>query len=473
MKMRIEKDLLGELEVPADAYYGVHTQRAVQNFNISGRKMNPALIRGMAIVKKACCLANAELELIDKKKADAIIQVCDEIIGGKLADQFPVDALQGGAGTSTNMNLNEVIANRANELLGGKKGDCRPVDPIEDVNLNQSTNDVYPTALKVAAIYKFRELSQAVAVLQGAFQKKEKEFARVVKIGRTELREAVPMTLGAEFSAFAEAFARDRWRTFKCEERLRQINLGGTAVGTGLTAPRSYIFLVSDKLRELTGFGLARGENMVDQTANSDAFVEVSGILKACASNLIKISNDLRLLSLLGEIRLPALQAGSSVMPGKVNPVMLEAAMQAGLEVIARDGLVTEAASRASLQINEFLPLLADALLGSIDILLNIVPRLATHVEGIKADEARCREYLEKDPMLITALLPVVGYKKAQELLKDFEASGKDNLRIFLEGKLGKETVDKAFSPEYLTALGYKNGDVPKGDTPCKKPFFN
>lgn len=456
MENRIEKDLIGEMSIPADAYWGIHTQRSLENFSFSGRPVNHSLIKGLALVKKACCQANAELGYIEKRDAEAIIQACDEIVAGKFRDQFPLDALQGGAGTSTNMNLNEVIANRANEILGGKKGSSKPVDPIETVNLNQSTNDVYPTALKVSVISRLRELSQAVAGLQGAFQKKEKEFAAIVKVGRTELTEAVPMTLGAEFSAFAEAIGRDRWRVFKCEERLRQVNLGGTAVGTGLTAPRSYIFLAIDKLRELTGYGLARGENMVDQTANSDVFVEVSGMLKAHAVTLVKMCDDLRLLSMLEEIRLPALQAGSSIMPGKVNPVMLEAGIQAGLTVIANDGLVSEAGSRSSLQINEFLPLLGHALLDSLDILLNIDLRLAGHIGRISADEQRCRGYFERSQMIVTAFLPVIGYARAQELVREFRASGGNNVREFLEEKLGKELVGKILSPARLTALGYQ-----------------
>ncbi|RKY60852.1 MAG: aspartate ammonia-lyase, partial [Candidatus Latescibacterota bacterium] len=281
MEYRIEKDFLGEKKIPKEAYWGIHTQRAIENFPITGYRTPFSLIRAFAIVKKACCMANLELGYIDEKKANAIILACDEIIDGKLADQFPLDPLQGGAGTSTNMNVNEVIANRAIEILGGEKGDYSIVHPLNDVNLHQSTNDTYPTAMKVATIVELRNLSQAIARLQGAFQRKEKEFAQVVKTGRTELQEAVPLTLGAEFSAFAEAIARDRWRTFKCEERLRVVNLGGTAVGTGLGAPRSYIFLVIEKLRAITGLGLSRGENMVDQTANTDCFVEVSGILKA------------------------------------------------------------------------------------------------------------------------------------------------------------------------------------------------
>jgi aspartate ammonia-lyase len=454
---RIEKDLLGELAVPKDAYWGIHTQRAMNNFRISGKSVNPSLIRALAQVKMACCLANTETGHLSQEKSRVIQKACLQISGGLLADQFPVDAMQGGAGTSTNMNLNEVIANRAIELLGGKKGDYNLVHPLEDVNLHQSTNDVYPTALKITAIYRLRDLAHVIADLQGAFQEKEKEFAAIVKMGRTELQEAVPITLGTEFSAFAEAFSRDRWRTFKCEERLRVVNLGGTAVGTGIAAPRNYIFLVIEKLREVTGLGLSRGENILGETANADAFVEVSGILKAHAVNLIKISNDLRLLNFLGEIKLPQLQAGSSVMPGKINPVLVEAAIQTGVKVIANDSIVTDAAARGTLQINEFLPLLAHALLESLDLLINVNTLLTEHVRGIQANKEKCEEYSNASPMIITALLPAIGYERATELMKVFAAGEEKNMRLFLERTLGKDVVDKYLAPFALTALGYKD----------------
>ncbi len=454
---RIEHDFLGSLEMPADAYWGIHTQRAINNFPISSLKVNDVLIKSLALTKKACCLANLETGHLPEEKGKAIIAACDEIAAGGLSDQFPVDALQGGAGTSTNMNINEVIANRAIELLGGKKGNYSLLHPLEDVNLHQSTNDVYPTALKVAAIYRLRDLSAAISGLQGAFQEKEKEFAAIVKLGRTELQDAVPITLGAEFSAFAEAFSRDRWRTFKCEERLRVVNLGGTAVGTGLAAPRNYIFLVIEKLREVTGLGLSRGENILGETANADSFVEVSGILKAHGVNLIKIAGDLRLMNLLGEIRLPQLQAGSSIMPGKVNPVLAEAAIQIGIKVIANDGIITETAARGTLQINEFLPLLAHSLLESLDLLINIDVLLTSHVRGIMACKDKCEEYFNASPMIITALLPIIGYEKATEFITEYSSGSENNMRLFLEKKLGKELIDKVFSPYQLTALGYKD----------------
>jgi len=459
MGYRIEKDFLGEKRIPEEAYWGIHTERARENFPISGYPLNPSLIKALAVVKKACAEANLELGYLEEKKAKAILQACEEITEGKFADQFPVDALQGGAGTSSNMNINEVIANRAAERLVGKKGVAGVIHPVEDVNLHQSTNDVYPTAVKIASIFLLRDLSQAIASLQGAFQKKEKEFAKIVKMGRTELQEAVPITLGAEFSAFGEALARDRWRTFKCEERLRVVNIGGTAVGTGLSSPRSFIFLVIEKLRDLTGLGLSRGENLLDATANTDPFVEVSGILKAHASNLIKIANDVRLLNFLGEIELPKLQAGSSIMPGKVNPVMLEATIQVAIKVMANDFIIAEACSRSTFQINEFLPLLAHSLLESLDILIRMNPLLADHIEALKAIETRCREYFDQSPMIITAFLPHIGYDRANTILQEFFSSGRSNLREFLSEKLGGSVVEKILSPYQLTSLGYREDE--------------
>ena len=448
--------MLGEKAVPSAAYWGIHTQRAIENFALGHGRVSLPLVRAIAMVKKACAKANSELGYLVPKKASAIMAACDEIMIGELQDQFVLDALQGGAGTSTNMNVNEVIANRGLELMGRQKGDYAALHPLEDVNLHQSTNDVYPTAVKVAAIMELRRLSAGIAELQGALQRKEKEFVPVVKLGRTEMQDAVPLTLGAEFSGWAEAIGRDRWRTFKCEERLRVVNIGGTAVGTGIGAPRDYIFLVIEKLREGAGLGLCRSENPIGETANADVFVEVSGILKAYAVNILKMSNDLRLMNMLGEIKLPAVQAGSSIMPGKVNPVVLEAVSQAALRVMANDILVAEAASRATGQIVEFMPLLADALLGSLELLNNTSLILRQHIDGIKADEERCRYYFDRSRTIITAFLPVVGYDRCNELLKEFDSASEENLRVFLTLRLGAETVDKILSPHNLVGLGYR-----------------
>ncbi|PIE31306.1 aspartate ammonia-lyase [candidate division KSB3 bacterium] len=454
---RIEHDLLGEQSVPSESYWGIHTERALDNFSFSLYRMPFSLIRAIVLVKKACCLTNKELAFLEPDKAMALEQACDDILEGRFEREFPIDALQGGAGTSANMNVNEVLANRAQEILGFPKGDYTHIHPIEHVNLHQSTNDVYPTALKIAAIQGVRDLSQAIAGVQGAFQRKEKAFAEIVTMGRTELQQAVPITLGGQFASFAEAIARDRWRTFKCEERLRVVNIGGTAVGTGLTAPREYIFLVIERLRDLSGIGLSRGEHVMDQTANADSFVEVSGMLAAHGANVIKICRDLRLLHFLNEISLPACQAGSSIMPGKINPVILEAAMTIGMKVQANDLLVTQAASQGTLQINEFLPLIAFSLLESIELLTTLNTRLEQHIEGIEARPEVCRKTVEDSPLTITAFLPHIGYEAAEQLLQEFAASPENvSFYRFLTQKLGSELVEQVLSPHSLMALGYR-----------------
>jgi aspartate ammonia-lyase len=380
---------------------------------------------------------------------------------GKLTDLIEVDCLQGGAGTSTNMNVNEVLANRALQILGEPPGSYARVSPLDDINLHQSTNDTYPTALKVAAIRLLHELEDRVVALQEAFQAKEKQFAHVVKVGRTQLQDAVLTTLGREMSAYAEAFNRDRWRIYKCEERLRVVNLGGTAIGTGLAAPRQFIFRVVDCLRDLTGVGFARAENLVEATQNADVFVEVSGILKACAVSLLKVATDLRLLSSgpeagLGEIRLPQRQAGSSIMPGKVNPVIPEAVSQAAMLVMGYDQTIALAAASGNLELNPFLPLIANCLLESCMLLArscDIFRRLC--VEGIQADEARCRKHVESSTATATALLPLIGYEAACRLVKLSGESGKSIKEIAVaEGMLTPEQFEELVSPEAVCRLG-------------------
>lgn len=443
MNTRKETDFLGELEIPADAPWGIHTARALENFPIQGSAVPVRLLVGLLQVKKACALANKELGYLPPEKADAIIYACECLMTNV---SCPLPALQGGAGTSTNLFVNELIAQKAGN----------DIHPIEEVNLHQSTNDVYPTAVRVAAIDGLREVAEKVEALQGAFQLLEKKFAHIPTIGKTELINAVPLTLGAEFGAYAEAFARDRWRMFKCEERLRVINLGGTAVGTGLTAPRNYIFMATDKLREITGLGLSRGENLVDQTANADAFVEVSGILKAAAANLQKVCGDLRLLQLQEKIKLPAVQAGSSIMPGKVNPVILESVLQIGIKAQANDFIVTECASRGSLQINEFMPLLASALLESLELLGAGAAMLTKHAVGIVADEEACARQFGASLEIITAFLPSIGYERATELVEAFKQMERTDFMNYLTEELGADLVGKTLSSQNLMALGHR-----------------
>ena len=463
MRERTETDSLGSLTVPADALYGIHTVRALANFPLSGQPCHSGLIRGMAQVKLACARTNAALGDLDAGLAQAIGQACEELADGRHREAVIVDALQGGAGTSLNMNVNEVIANRAEEILGGRRGEYQRVHPLHHVNLHQSTNDVFPTALKIAAIDGLHRLEKAIAALQTAFQAKEQEFAGIVKVGRTQLQDACPMTLGAECSAWAEAFGRDRWRVFKCEERIRVVNLGGTAIGTGLTAPRDYIFRATETLREITKMNLARAENLVDATQNADALVEVSGILKAHAVNLFKISSDLRLLASgphagLGELRLPAMQVGSSVMPGKVNPVICEAVGQSALQAIAQDSAVTSAAQSGQLELNAFLPLVAHALLGNLSLLERADTIFRERcIIGLQANAERCADLLEHSHAQVTALVPALGYELAAEVAKE-AAQTRQTIRavVLRRGLLGEVVLERLLSAEAMTALGQR-----------------
>ncbi|MBP1750647.1 MAG: AspA [Deltaproteobacteria bacterium] len=458
---RVEKDMLGEREVPAEAYWGIHTQRAMKNFAVSAFRVPAEMITALAEVKEACALANMRAGLLDAKIGEAIAGAAQEVAAGALADQFVVDAFQGGAGTSTNMNMNEVLANRAIEVLGGRKGDYGIVHPLDHVNLSQSTNDVYPTALKVAAIRLVITLSENIARLQGSFQNKEKEFAGILKLGRTEMRDAVPILLGQEFGAYAEAFARDRWRLFKVEERLRQVNLGGTAVGTGLNARREYIAYAIEELQNITGLGIARAENMIDITQNADVFAEVSALVKAAAVNLAKISADLRLLSMgprggLAEIRLPVLQEGSSIMPDKANPVISEMASTVAYQVMSLDHAVTLAASSGQLELNAFMPLIAFDLLTELKIMINAVSLFRTElVDGITADEKRCRQWLEESLCLATALSPYIGREMASEISKTACAEGKTIGQAAIEkGCFTPEEIGEIFKSRELTRPG-------------------
>ncbi|WP_345202853.1 aspartate ammonia-lyase, partial [Streptomyces lavendulae] len=366
---RSEHDLLGNRDVPADAYWGVHTLRAIENFPITGTPIStyPHVIDALAAVKEAAALANAELGLLEPAKAAVIVAACQEIRGGKLHDQFVVDVIQGGAGTSTNMNANEVIANRALELLGHSRGDYRHVHPNEDVNLGQSTNDVYPTAVRIATVFAARGLLDAMAVLQNTFARKAAEFHDVLKMGRTQLQDAVPMTLGQEFSAFAVMLDEDRSRLAEALGLIHEINLGATAIGTGLNAPAGYAEAARRHLADITGLPLVTAPDLVEATQDCGAFVQMSGVLKRIAVKLSKTCNDLRLLSSgpragLGEINLPPVQAGSSIMPGKVNPVIPEVVNQVAFEVIGNDITITMAAEAGQLQLNAFEPIILHSL---------------------------------------------------------------------------------------------------------------
>jgi aspartate ammonia-lyase len=460
---RVERDSLGSLKVPQAALHGIHTMRALENFPLSRRPVHRELACAYGAVKLACAQTNHALGAWadDPAKAAAILQACRELATGQLAPHIVVDALQGGAGTSTNMNVNEVLANRALEILGQPHGAYDRVSPLDDLNRHQSTNDTYPTALKLAAIRLLRVLESRIVALQEAFQSAEKRFAHVVKVGRTQMQDAVLTTLGREMGAYAEALARDRWRLYKCEERLRVVNLGGTAIGTGLAAPRQYIFRVVDSLRELSGIGFARAENLVDATQNLDVFVEVSGILKAHATSLVKICGDLRLLASgpeagLGELRLPARQAGSSIMPGKVNPVIPEAVTQVALLVMSYDAAISMAAAMGSLELNPFLPLIAQCLLEGADLLGQANWILREHcVAGMQACESRCRQLAENSIALATALLPSLSYERLCQSVSLARQQGKSIKETVVEqGWLAPEQVEALTCPEAVCRLG-------------------
>jgi aspartate ammonia-lyase len=467
---RTERDMLGAMTLPASALYGIHAARAMENFSLSGRRVHRELIHAYGAVKLACARVNRELGVWpDAGQADAIEQACAELAEGALDEHILVDALQGGAGTSTNMNVNEVIANRALILLRCEPGNANRVSPLEDINRHQSTNDTYPTALRVAAIRMLRRLEQAIVGLQESFQRKEKEFAGIVKIGRTELQDAVFVTLGRAMGAYAEVFSRDRWRIYKCEERLRVVNLGGTAIGTGIGAPRRFIFRATEVLREITGLGLARAENLLDATQNVDAFVEVSGMLKTLAVSLIKISNDLRLLSSgpvggFGELRLLPLQAGSSIMPGKVNPVAPEAAAQAALLALGHDAAIAAAAAGGNLELNPFLPLIAHSLLESLHLLTEACRLLdRACVASLRADEECCRRGIESPTALLTALMAEFGYEKALAIAATAQREGVSIRQAALNGGgLTAEEFDRLTSPENVCRLGSPHGTEAK-----------
>src|SRR5512132_57181 len=457
---RNEHDLLGDRAVPAAAYYGVHTLRAVENFPISGNPISiyPDLIRALACIKQAAALANRELGMLDATKCDAIVKACEEIRAGRLHDQFVVDVIQGGAGTSTNMNANEIIANRGLEHLGNARGDYRFLHPNEDVNMSQSTNDVYPTALKLAGYIGIFRLVDAMAVLRRAFEAKADEFRDVLKMGRTQLQDAVPMTLGQEFSTYAVMLGEDEERLKEAAMLIREINLGATAIGTGINAHPDYAGLVCRRLSEITGIPVVTSPNLIEATQDCGAFVQVSGVLKRVAVKLSKTCNDLRLLSSgpragLGEINLPAMQAGSSIMPGKVNPVIPEVANQIAIEVIGNDVTVTFAAEAGQLQLNAFEPIIAHSLFKSITHLRQACLTLADRcVRGITPNRERLRALVDQSIGIVTALNPYIGHATATQVAQEALAAGRRGAELVLETRLrSRERLWEILQPVVLT----------------------
>ena len=469
MKTRTEFDSIGSLEIPVDAYYGVQSLRAKNNFHITKKSMHYEFINSLAQIKKASAITNEHAGLLNYKIANVISIACDEIINGKFHDQFIVDAVQGGAGTSANMNANEVIANRAIEILGGKKGDYSVVNPNDHVNCGQSTNDVIPTAGKMTSLRLLKKLKKQLLRLHSALEQKADEFDSVIKMGRTQLQDAVPIRLGQEFKAYSVAILRDLNRMDKAMDEMRTLNMGGTAVGTGLNADESYLRRIVPNLSEISGMDLVQAYDLIDATQNLDSFVAVSGAVKACAVTLSKIANDLRLMSSgpragFGEINLPAKQNGSSIMPGKVNPVIPEVVNQVAFNAIGNDMTITMAAEAGQLELNAFEPIIFYCLFQSIDTIAYAVNTFVDNcVIGITANETRCRYFVENSVGIITAICPYVGYQKAAEIAKEAIKTGESVRKLIIEkGLLTKEQMDEIMDPVQMTEPGISGKTVNK-----------
>ena len=469
MEFRVEKDSIGTKDVPENVYYGVQSLRAAENFHITGLNMHPEIINSLAYIKKAAAITNCEAGLLDKRRTQAIVQACDEILEGKFREDFIVDPIQGGAGTSLNMNANEVIANRAIEILGGKKGDYSVVNPNDHVNCGQSTNDVIPTAGKMTSLRLLKKLKKQLLRLHSALEQKADEFDSVIKMGRTQLQDAVPIRLGQEFKAYSVAILRDLNRMDKAMDEMRTLNMGGTAVGTGLNADESYLRRIVPNLSEISGMDLVQAYDLIDATQNLDSFVAVSGAVKACAVTLSKIANDLRLMSSgpragFGEINLPAKQNGSSIMPGKVNPVIPEVVNQVAFNAIGNDMTITMAAEAGQLELNAFEPIIFYCLFQSIDTIAYAVNTFVDNcVIGITANETRCRYFVENSVGIITAICPYVGYQKAAEIAKEAIKTGESVRKLIIEkGLLTKEQMDEIMDPVQMTETGISGKTVNK-----------
>lgn len=445
MLSRMEHDSIGALNVPAEAYYGVQSMRAATNFQITHRPLHPVLIDSIVMVKKAAAITNEKSGKLDQQIAQAIIQACDEILDGNLRDQFIVDAIQGGAGTSANMNANEVIANRAIEILGGTKGDYSIVHPNDHVNMSQSTNDVIPTAGKITVLKLLPQTIKELEKLEKAMEEKEAEFDDILKMGRTQLQDAVPMRLGQSFGAFAHVLKRDIKRLKNVMDEMKVLNIGATAIGTAINVDPYYLANISYELSKVAGISLKQADDLIDATQNLDGFVSVSGVLKTCAVDISKISNDLRLMSSgprtgLSEINLPARQNGSSIMPGKINPVIPEVVSQVAYLIIGHDYTITMAAEAGQLELNAFEPVLFHHLFESIDTLKEAAATLTKHcITGITANKGQCEEYIEKSVGISTALCPYIGYAKSAEIAKKSLKTGISVKELVLEECLLKE----------------------------------
>ncbi len=466
---RIEKDSIGEKDVPKNVYYGVQSLRAAENFHITGLTMHPEIINSLACIKKAAAITNCEINLLDKKRADAIVKACNEILEGKHFEDFIVDPIQGGAGTSINMNANEVIANRAIEILGGKKGDYSIVHPNDHVNCSQSTNDVIPTAGKMTSLKLLTKLKKELMRLHDALSRKAEEFDHVIKMGRTQMQDAVPIRLGQEFAAYAAAIMRDIHRMDKAMDEMRFLNLGGTAIGTGINADETYLQRIVPNLCEVSGMEFVQSFDLIDATQNLDPFVAVSGAVKACAVTLSKMANDLRLMSSgpragFHEINLPAKQNGSSIMPGKVNPVIPEVVNQVAFYVIGNDLTITMATEAGQLELNAFEPIIFYCMFQSIDTLTYAVRTLIDNcITGITANEDHCRDLVENSIGIITAISPHVGYQKAADIAKKALKTGKSVRSLILEeGLIDAKDLDEILDPVHMTEPGISGKELLK-----------
>lgn len=458
MLSRMEHDSIGALNVPAEAYYGVQSMRAATNFQITHRPLHPVLIDSIVMVKKAAAITNEKSGKLDQQIAQAIIKACDEILDGNLRDQFIVDAIQGGAGTSANMNANEVIANRAIEILGGTKGDYSIVHPNDHVNMSQSTNDVIPTAGKITVLKLLPQTIKELEKLEKAMEEKEAEFDDILKMGRTQLQDAVPMRLGQSFGAFVHVLKRDIKRLKNVMDEMKVLNIGATAIGTAINVDPYYLANISYELSKVAGISLKQAEDLIDATQNLDGFVSVSRVLKTCAVDISKISNDLRLMSSgprtgLSEINLPARQNGSSIMPGKINPVIPEVVSQVAYLIIGHDYTITMAAEAGQLELNAFEPVLFHHLFESIDTLKEAAATLTKHcITGITANKGQCEEYIEKSVGISTALCPYIGYAKSAEIAKKSLKTGISVKELILEeGLLKEEELKEILKPEKMT----------------------
>lgn len=457
-KYRVEHDSIGEKNVPEDAYYGIQTLRAVENFPITGLTIHPKFINSLAYIKKAAAITNRATGLLDEKISEAIVKACDEILTGSFRNDFIVDPIQGGAGTSLNMNANEVIANRAIELLGGRKGDYGVVHPNDHVNLCQSTNDVIPTAGKMTAIQLLETLLIQLRCLRLALSKKAEKFDHVIKMGRTQMQDAVPIRLGQEFRAYADAVGRETGRIEKAIDEMRPVNMGGTAIGTGINADEAYRYGIVPALSKVSGIEFVRAANLIDSTQNLDPFAAVSGAVKTCAVTLSKIANDLRLMSSgpragFGEINLPARQNGSSIMPGKVNPVIPEVVNQVAFNVIGNDTTITLAVEAGQLELNAFEPIIFYNLFQSIDTLGFAAETFVDNcITGITANEKRCRELVENSVGVVTVLAPVIGYERAADIAKKALLLDRPVKEIILEENvLTPEEAERILDPGKMT----------------------